>query len=58
MFLVSVDALTGEGVTPITLTGTITNVTNFGGFEIYHQGSTGGRYVFENVSLNYGARTK
>ena len=53
-----VDALTGEGVTPITLTGTITNVTNFGGFEIYHQGSTGGRYVFENVSLNYGARTK
>ncbi len=40
-------------VEPVELTGTITNTTGFGGFEIYHQGSTGGRFVFTGVDLIY-----
>ncbi len=49
-YLASEDA---EPVTPLELSAAITNPNSFGGFEIYHQGTTGGRYVVTGVDLIY-----
>jgi hypothetical protein len=56
---IETDYTTGEEATPVDpveLSGTVTadiSDRGFGGFEIYHQGSTGGRFVITNVELNY-----
>ena len=40
-------------VTPLELSANVTNPNSFGSFEIYHQGTTGGRFVVTGVDLIY-----
>ncbi len=54
--VVETDYLSGEDATPvepIELTAEITNANSYGGFEIYHQGTTGGRFIITHVDLIY-----
>jgi hypothetical protein len=56
---IETDYTSGENATPVDpveLSGTVTadiSYRGYGGFEIYHQGTTGGRFVITNVELNY-----
>lgn len=43
----------GVGVTPIELTANVSEVNSYGGLGIYHQGTTGGRFVITHVDLIY-----